>query len=171
MNKIFLKSDNLYPNESKLVFFDFKQKIINEKATESYENTKIFNFNKYDLILSSFENSCIQIDKNSLLLVVNKKNDISSLLILFNFKYLEIITIYECQLLKSIHYIKHNYFVIDIEENNCHYLKEVKNLGNEIFFEKFKIDIDSCVNSIALLDHNSLAVSTNSGSIILFKNN
>ena len=87
LNKIFLKSDNLYPSESKLVFFDLKKKIINKNPTASYEKEKIFNFNKYDLILSSFENSCIQIDKNSLLLVSNKKSDISSLLILFNFKY------------------------------------------------------------------------------------
>ena len=160
LNKIFLKSDKLYPNESQLVFFELKKKIINEKVTESYEKTKIFKFNKYDLILSSYENSLIQIDKNNLLLVANKKNDISSLLILFNLEYMEIITIYESQMIKSIHYIKLNYLIIDIEENNSHYLKEVKYIGNEIIFEKFKIDIDSWVNSIALSDHNSLAVST-----------
>ena len=83
---------------------------------------------------------------------------------------MEIITIYESQMVKSIHFIKPNYLIVDIEENNSYFLQGVKNLGNEISLEKFKIDIDSCVNSIALLEHNSLAVSVKNGSIILFKN-
>ena len=73
LNKIFFKGDNLYPNESQLIFFDLKKKMINEKTTESYEKTKIFKFNNYDLILSAYKNSLIQIDKNSLLLIANKK--------------------------------------------------------------------------------------------------
>ena len=122
------------------------------------------------MILSAHENNMIQINKSSILIVAYQKNNFSSTLVLFNFIYMEVESIYENQIIRSIYEIKPNYYLLNIEENNKNYLKQFKMLENEIILENDKVEIDSSINSISFLNNNSLAVSLNNGSILIFEN-
>ena len=166
--KLELNNTYIFVSILNKIFFNNEKKQIDGKNTESYFKQKVFNFKQFGIVLSTFENSMIQINKSTLLITAHNMANLSYLLVLFNYNYMEIVSIYETMPIILIYKIKPNYLLINFEKNNKSYLKGIKIVESELIFEKLNTQIDSNINSVILFNKTSIAASMNDGTLIIY---